>query len=407
MTRSLPEWAYLVDETGRHWHHLSTGAKQPVDGADSSRIPTKAVFGISTHDLISIPQWISSKDSAIIGQVVDVEIEKLGIKSEDGPGRVKDWKAVEINGTQTLVQSVAIPWGFDELENVPVEFTDFIPQYALFPPPTDAVVLWREGDTWVAGYTRRGGWVHVQSLDDSSDPVQIAGEINLTLMELSAKAISTEMTKIVVWSVYDLDLQRALQEETGLFVEFEERPAPSQSVAADWDFEPHIVSQEKIQKTKRRRGGWIAFFTFLFIAVLAAAALLHLMMLRSGNERLQEKVTLNQPAADQIIAARNRWDALSPAIDPSRSVVEIFHQVAALLPEKGFRLVSFEVQNFNTIVVVGQGSTLQNSMSIKTKLQELPALDNFTWEIGQPKEVDDLFVLTAIGTFNEPVYEEE
>ncbi len=407
MTRSLPEWAYLVDETGRHWHHLSTGAKQPATGPGAARPPAKALFGISTNDLVSIPQWISSKDSEVIGQVVDVEIEKLGIKANDGPGRITDWKAVEINGTQTLVQSVAIPWSFEEIGGSEVEFTDFIPQYALFAPPSDAVVLWREGNSWVAGYTRAGGWVHVHSLDDTSDPVHIAGEINLTLMELSAKGISTEMSKIVIWSTYDLDLQRALQEETGIFVEFEDRPAPSQSVAPDWDFEPHAVSLEKIKQSKRRQGGWLIFTAALIVAVLACAAILHIYLMEQANERLRQKVALNQSASDEIEATMERWYALEPAIDPNRSPVEIFHKISELLPEKGFRLTSFEVQNFRTILVTGEGSVIDNALHFKTQLQNTPGLEDYVWEVGQPRPQNDLFFIQAVGTHRDALNEEE
>lgn len=407
MTRSLPEWAYLVDETGRHWHHLSTGDKQPVDGDGSARPPARAVFGISTNDLISIPQWISSKDSEIIGQVVDVEIEKLGIKAADGPGRVSDWKAVEINGTQTLVQTVAIPWSFEEIAGLPVEFTDFIPQYALFPPPNDAVVLWREGESWVAGYTRAGAWVHVQSLGDSSDPVNIAGEINLTLMELSAKGISLETSKIIIWSAYDLELQRALQDETGVFVEFEERPAPSQSVAPDWDFEPHSISLEKISKTKRRQGGWLAFIGLLIAVALVCAAVFHIMLLKQGNARLREKVALNGPAAAEIEATIERWTALEPAINPDFSIVEIFHQVSELLPEKGFRLTAFEVQNSRTIVIRGEGSTMANALQFKGALENAPGLSNYEWEVPPPRPKDDLTEFFATGTYRFSQDEEE
>lgn len=61
MTRTLlPEWAYLVDETGRYWYHLGNGTRQAVEGEKGARPPGKTLFGIATNDLVSIPQWVSS-----------------------------------------------------------------------------------------------------------------------------------------------------------------------------------------------------------------------------------------------------------------------------------------------------------------------------------------------------------
>ncbi|MEX2581536.1 MAG: hypothetical protein WD342_20940 [Verrucomicrobiales bacterium] len=399
MTRNLPEWAYLVDERGRHWHHLATGTRQAATGPDAVRPPARAVFGIPTNDLVSVPQWISSKDSDIIAQVVAAEAEKLGGKSSRGPGKTTDWKAVEYNGTRTLVHSVAIPWAFEELETIPSEFTDFLPQYALYPPPDDAVALWRERDSWVAGYSRSGHWVHVQSLEGSDDPVSLGAEITLTLMELSAKGISLDTTKIVVWSNYDLELHRALQEETGLFVEFDERPSPSPSASPEWQFEPHEVSIAKLKQRQRRRGAWLAFAGLLFIGLLAVAAVLHIWTLENFNERLREKVALNTPAAAGVESTIERWQTLSPAIEPARSVVELFHRVSTLLPETGFRLTAFEVQNFRTIVVRGEGSAMANALQFKGALEAAPDLSDYEWEIPPPRPKDDLTEFFATGTY--------
>ncbi len=77
----------------------------------SARPPGKSVFAIATNDLVSIPQWVSSKDAGIISQVVAMEVAKLGFQRNGGPGKVSDWKPVELNGTRTLVQSVTTPRG--------------------------------------------------------------------------------------------------------------------------------------------------------------------------------------------------------------------------------------------------------------------------------------------------------
>jgi len=141
--------------------------------------------------------------------------------------------------------------------------------------------------------------------------------------------------------------------------------------------------------------------------VLVCAAFFHLMLLEQGNARLREKVSLNGPAADEIEATMERWETLEPAINPDRSVVEIFHQLSTLLPEKEFRLTAFEVQNSRTIIVRGEGSTMANALQFKGALERAPGLANYEWEVPPPRPKDDLTEFFATGTYRFSQNEEE
>lgn len=401
MTRNFPDWAYLVDEKGRFWYHLGDGTRLPVDGENGVRAPGKCLFAIATNDLVSIPQWVSSKDPAIISQVIEVEISKLGFQRNGGPGKVTDWKPVEINGTRTLVQSVATPWRIEDLENSPSrsEFVDFFPQYALYSPPEDSAVLWKEGDVWVAGYSRGKRWVHVQTLGGDEMLPLLAGEINLTLIELAAKGLLVSASRVVAWAPYELSLHRSLQEETGLPVTFESRPIPSPQSALPWDFEPHEITRERLDKIRRRRAVALAFLALFVVLALAATAVLHLWQLGNANERLRSRIESNRSAAEKIDSAINRWRTLEPAIDPSRSPVEIFHQVALLLPEKGLRLTSFEIRDSRVIEIRAEGATMTNALQIKGAFEKSPELSKYAWEVPQPRAKDDITEIFATGTY--------
>lgn len=401
MTRTLPEWAYLVDETGRYWYHLGNGTRQAVEAEKGARPPGKTLFAIATNDLVSIPQWVSSKDPDIIQEVVDAEIARLGFQRNGGPGKVADWKPVELNGTHTLVQSVATPWTLEELAKSPApnEFVNFFPQYALYPPPPGAAVLWREGGTWVAGYSRGNRWIHVQTLGGEEMRPLLAGEINLTLIELSAKGLIEGASRVVVWGPYDLDLHRALQEETGLSVAFENRPAPAPSAAPAWDFEPHEVSRARIARTRRRRGLVAGFLALLAVSLLAAAATFHLWHLDQSNGQLRARISENRGDADTISGAMDRWNTLGPAIDPRRSPVELFHQISTLLPETGLRLTYFEVRDDKVIEVRAEGATMANAIQIKGAFEKAESLADYTWEIPPPRAKDDLTEIIATGTY--------
>ncbi len=398
MTRHYPDWAYLVDESGKHWVHLENGQRQ-ASGEASFRAPSQAIFAIPSEDLISIPQWVSSKDSTIISEVVSLETEKLGIRPDDGPGRVTDWKTVELNGSRTLIQSVSIPWALPDLDHKGTEFTNFIPQYALFTPPENAVVLWLEGASWVVGYSRGKHWAHVQPLGESLDIASISSEIQLTLLELSGKGIIETVNRVVVWTPYEMALHRSLQEATSLEVDFEKRPAPAPSATPGWEFEPHEVSRARISNTQRLRSLWFAVIGILILSLVVVSAIFHLWALDQSNRQVRQRIATNREAADVIEEAIEKWHTLSPAIDPKRSPLEIFHQISVLLPEKGFRLTSFEVQDHKTVIVKGEGAAMANTLKIKGAIENAPGLSDYVWNIPPPRSNGDLTTFFATGTY--------
>lgn len=401
MIPNLPEWAYLVDETGRYWYHLGNGERQNAPDVGTAKAPGKTMFGIATNDLISMPQWISSKDPEIISQVVAMETAKLGVNRSLGPGKVSDWKAVEHNGTRTLVQSVSTPWKFEELDHSPSrsEFVDFYPQYALFTPPGNSAVLWKEGPNWVVGYSRGNHWVHVQTLGGDEIRDTLSGEINLTLIELSAKGLLEETARVVVWSAYDPDLHRSLQDETGLIVDFEARPAPSPTQAPAWDFEPHEVTRTRLGEARHRQAMWMTVLALVVVAVIISAAYFHLWKLEHSNTALLSRIESNREGAAIIESAMERWQELSPAIDPRRSPVELFHQISLLLPEKGLRITTFEIQDSHSILIRAEGATMANALQIKGAFENAESLADYEWEIPPPRTKDDITEIFATGTY--------
>jgi hypothetical protein len=137
----------------------------------------------------------------------------------------------------------------------------------------------------------------------------------------------------------------------------------------------------------------------LAIVLLAAAAVGHLWYLAEGNRRLEAKIRANEADAEAIESAQARWQVLSPAIDPRRSPVELFHQVASLLPEKGLRLTAFEVRDDKVIEVRAEGATMANALQIKGALEKGETLSDYTWVIPPPRPKEDLHEFFATGTY--------
>ncbi len=401
MTRTPPEWAYLTDHTGRYWYNFGNGSRLDPKNGKAVRISGDAIFGIPAHDFISISQWIHSRDQDVINEVVNSEFTKLGLQRMEGPGKVTAWQPLQSEESGTLVHSISTPWSIEELENPSIsgDFTEFLPQYALYSAPGNAVVLWQENDLWVAGYTRGQKWVHIQTLSQVGAQSLLPEEIRLTLIELSARGLLAQVEQIVVWAPYDLELHQLLEKKLGINLRFEARPEPKFEIATGWGFVPHDVSRKRIARTRRYRAILLGIIGVVLLLIFASAALFHLRHLEQANERLQQKISVNREAADQIESAMNRWEILAPAIDPKRSPVELFHLISALLPEKGVRLTSFEVRDNKLIEIRAESSTMANAIQFKGALEKDTSLSDYAWVVPPPRASGDLTEILATGTY--------
>lgn len=398
MTRTLPEWAYLIDENGRHWRKLTEPTEIVADDG-VARPPNRSIYAISSRDLVSISHWVQSKDPEIIKQVVEIESTKHGIQTPPGPGRVSDWKPIEYNGTRTLVQSVFLPWDFDLTERKHNEFSDFLPQFALYPPPENGVALWKESNEWIAGYSRNGRWIHIQSVGGENEAQTFPNEIALTVLELSARELLEPINQIVVWGTLPGDVVTGLQARTDLPVHVTEKPSPASHDVVAWDFEPHAVSEKRAAQKGRKQAALLSVLLVLIAVAMGGAAFYHLHLLESGNQRLKAKIDENSATADSIEQTMTRWRTLGPAVDPSRSTVEIFHRIATLLPEKGFRIKSLQYLDQRTIVIRGEASSMTTAIQMKSALENAELLSDYKWEIPPPNTANDVTELLATGTY--------
>lgn len=393
MARSHPEWALLCNERGYHWYSLAK--KSPAKG---NVRPKQAIYAIPSKDLVSVPKWVNTRDPEIIEQVISVETEKMGIPNPEGPGRLRDWKPVQSNDSQSLIHIVCMPWSPDSVSRSDTRF-DFVPQFALYQPPPGGAVLWKEGDEWIAGFSRDARWLHVQSMGTDEELQFLPTEFSLTLCELRARQLLGPVDRIVTWDDMELTARKKLEDQTGLRVETVPPPFPAPPRKERWSLQPHEVAGDIIRKARNRR---VSLFVFLGIVLLLAVAALGYVQLRAienGNQMLADRIASNQQLADVVEGTMDRWHALEPSIDPNRSTVELFFRVSSLLPPKGFRLTHFEVLEFRTIVIRGEASSMSHALKMKGLLEGAELLRDYNWEIPPPIQKNKLTEFTATGTY--------
>ena len=250
------------------------------------------------------------------------------------------------------------------------------------------------------GFAHRHAWLQLISLSEDSSPESIGTEVRITLWELIAHDFLTTLPSITVWGDRDETLAAGLAVGSGLSVQFSERPEPqcSGEVAA-WDFVPQEAAMMRLARKKRRRRVLFASVALVLAACLAGLAMLQLHQLRRSNDLLSARIERHRDEALAIEQTMQRWEALAPAIHADRSPIELFHRVAQLLPEKGFRLSSFEIQDHKLILIRGEAVSMAAALQFKGALEEAGDLSDYEWEIPPPQVRDQLTFFSATGSY--------
>ena len=116
------------------------------------------------------------------------------------------------------------------------------------------------------------------------------------------------------------------------------------------------------------------------------------------NRALLAKIENNREEADLISATDAKWRSLEPAITPARTPVEIFHQLSLLVPERGFRITSFEYLQSKSVVVRGEAEEIGVSFDFGEALMACKELKDYKWEV-QPQEKGEIASFYGIGTY--------
>jgi len=384
MKRENPNWAYVDDGEEGSWLHIPSGEQTRGSTPVPKSAPSDCVLAIASHDLVSIPKWVNSRDTQIIDQIVAGEVEDLGIAGIAGPGKLYGWKPVATREQQTLIQIVVIPWPLAPLDRVRKLVVDYIPFFSLRPPPDNGICLWREGNKWIAGYSRLGEWIHVHSLGETGKEGSFPQEIALTVRELAAGDYITEPQCFHSWAELPGELAASLALYPDNPVERQGLPPVTLSENCSWEILPHETARARTRK--QNQGKWLGVIS-LFVLLLAGLAIwawIDLHWRGDQNQALAARIADNRERADEIEETIERWDALTPAITPDRTAVELFHEVSVLLPEKGFRLTSFEYLDTRTIILRGEAASVAEALRMQSALKNSQQLADYEWEIPTP-----------------------
>ncbi len=383
--------------------------KRPADpvAAPSERpsAGSPAVFAIPAHQCSSVPVWVSSPDPEVIEQVLEVELERLGVPVPDGPGTHLAWKIVGSADARRLVRAVVVPAALDQDgAREKAEWESFYPAPLMLPPRPRAIVLWQELGRWVVGFSREGQWIHFQSLGRREPDAALLRDIQLLHLELDGRRMADHVEALVLWKaagnapVPD-DFGEQVADLLDLDFRVVEKPAPDPKLAEGFAFEPGEIAEARERKERSRKAVRTAVVVAAVYGILIGFGIFDLFRRQNENQELRQEVAQREPEADVVREARARWTALEPALEIDRYPVELFYQVARLFPEEGLRMTSFEITNGGQIVVRGEASSVPVAIRFKADLEGNPELQDYEWEIPPPENNGDVAEFVAFGTY--------
>lgn len=395
MRQNTADWALLPTEAGKGWVNLSRQDQEPVS---LDRPPSRALYAIPTYHLVASTKWVNSTDESLISDIVSTEAESLG-SDEERPGYLTDWSIIDQSGSQSLVQTVSIPWELPNTDQKSAKWAGFVPLFDLLPPPPDSIVLWQEGERWTMGFSQRDKWVNVQNLGASSSLTDLVQEVRLATLELLSKSQISAPLQLVVWEREIPGFRRVLEAAYDIPVHFVEKPKYLSSSSRFWKFCPDNIATKRQEAKNNRRQIFTWLMVILLLCCVGALGYLHLQHLESKNDILEGRVAENREAADAIEQTIEQWNALGPAIDSRRSPLEVYHNFSSLLPDKGFRITSFEFLNNRTAVIRGEADSTPSAIKIKDAVASQKSLQDYEWDLPQPTPKGDVSSFFAQGTY--------
>lgn len=399
MSRRMQHLLRFPGEEG--WETWMGNAPQQLQLVEEPAETTGGVTAIETLAFDSSPFWLLINDgNDHEADAVALRWESQGIVCE---GAAKPWThwTVTKAGKRVLIATLALTseTAIAEWQRQSPEW--FEPSASLLPLPSDALCVWRELGRYVAAFTQGAKLLHVNTLTSRSLDADAAFELRDLYVALQAHGLAEKIQAVHIWTKSETDFipQLACLFEDAAMVK-EPRPAPTlpEQPSGMLPTEMLIIRQQK--KQRRQTLLLIAAGTMLYLCFFGAWWA-SLRLRESQLMRAEQELAAVQPEVTTVLEAQQQWMDVEPAINPDIYPVELFHQIALLLPDEGIRLKEFQLIA-DRLVVSGEAASVNQALMFKEKLAACEPLQRYSWNFPVPRirDEDSRAEFRAEGTLN-------
>ncbi len=391
MERKLDAGRVLITPGSTGWNVFHSGAPAQnvasLEAAAELAPPNEIIhFALPAGTVVIERITLPATDRSELAGMVELQLEKsLPYAPEEV---ASDFEILRKGETDSTVLALSI--SNDQLEalcqplhsggRVPEKITLFALHIAAASPAGHlSLVLYCEQEKIVVVISDHGKLAFVETAA-AEKPAEVIAELPQILLGAELDGVPVAFTAVCVdndCASLRPELSRMFGVPAEIFPLDKPLPEPdSNLLPATWQSERAEITRRERLKTRLV----VAAIGYLF-AVVAAFA--WLMWMRAEARKLGARVRAEQPQIESIRGSLARWNALAPAIDPSRYPVEILNQLEKCRPNEKLRFTLFDLtkQQFQLEI---EAPSANVAIEFGEKLKANPGLKAFTFEISPP-----------------------
>lgn len=370
------------------WETWMGNSPQQLQLVEEPPAMTGGTTAIETLAFDSSPFWLLINDgNDHEADAVALRWESQGIVCESAAKPWTHWTVAK-TGKRVLIATVALTneSAISDWQRQSPEW--FEPSACLLPLPADAVCVWQELGRYVAAFTCGTKLLHVTTLTSRNLDADAAFELRDLYVALQAHGLAERIQSVNIWTKCATDFipQLACLFEDAAMIK-EPRPAPALPAQPSGMLpaEMLVIRQQKKQRqqTLLVMAGALMLYLCFFGAWWASLRLRESHLVRAEGE-----LAAVQPEVTTILEAQQQWMDVEPAINPDIYPVELFHQIALLLPDEGIRLKEFQIIA-DRLVVSGEAASVNQALMFKEKLAACEPLRRYSWNFPVPRIRDE------------------
>ncbi len=336
-----------------------------------------------------MPIRAATGDPDLLQSLVEIQLEKQGLKPDAPVGCLTDWRVADREEHQTLVCAAVLnPALADDLPREAPQRFELSPY--LYDLPDDSLVIWKELGRLVFAVTRHEHPIYFHALSASALTPLVVQEMEQLLMPLYTQGLVEKLDSVVLWvEPADPAVEGQLRDIFGSRVLRSPQPAPrpGSRISA---LEPVSVAQGKIRAARAARIQKIAALCVLAYLILPGFLALRQFLEKRKVDVLRAQVAALENRYGGVQATVEQAGLADAAIKFDQYPVEWLFQCLSSLYETatpGVRITGFEIDKnqgelkLSQITIKGEAanSNTQAAIVYATKVKGNPALQNFNW----------------------------
>lgn len=340
-----------------------------------SLIEINCIFILPAKTVCSQLIWVPTAEESLVVESAQLQMEVSGLCNSQTDPMQLDFETVHKEEDRTLVRGLVFP--NDYVVPLRSDYRAFVPSPLALALPSNALCLWREGNSLVACVTGEAVAMVWESTPLPDGAAALGGWLEIFLLEFRAMEPLVEPEQLCDFAEV-IDSPDFL----GLPVLKMEMPPPQlpPKIPA-WS--PPAIQQERLRSQTRRY--WTR-------ALAATAAALMIMVLVLGaylfSRELQLRALRAQVEAlnvevEPLIGIARQWDLLAPSIEPDAFALEKLLLAVMALPADGVRLSLFEALP-ETVRIEGDARNVGIATLYFNSLQAQEGAAEFSWSMPSP-----------------------